>query len=208
MAFDVINNSFTRAHDEIVRSGVAVGVPAAAKDEERGMAEVGGAAAGANSAAGVLALAQKLHDEYVSEGQNTRERLISEGQSRHEEVVGEATAWHEELLSAGQAKHDEFVSVGEARHDVLIAEADGLLAEATAQHAHMITEARERSAGMIAQAQQTRAEVFQALSHDRGLLQKEIDELGTLQRNQRAHLKSYLEGQLIQLEQTGATESG
>jgi hypothetical protein len=32
----------------------------------------------------VLALAQKLHDEYVAEGLNTRERLISEGQSRHE----------------------------------------------------------------------------------------------------------------------------
>jgi hypothetical protein len=39
------------------------------------------------------------------------------------------------------------------------------------------------------------------------LLQKEIDELLALQRNQRAHLKSYLEGQLIQLEQTGAAES-
>ena len=33
----------------------------------------------------VLALAQKLHDEYVAEGQETRERLISEGQSRHDQ---------------------------------------------------------------------------------------------------------------------------
>ena len=48
--------------------------------------------AGVGSAARVLALAQKLHDEYVAESQNTREKLISEGQSRHDQVVGEAAA--------------------------------------------------------------------------------------------------------------------
>ena len=62
----------------------------------------------------VLALAQKLHDEYVAQGQETRERLISEGQSRHDQVVGEAAARQEELLSTGQAKYDEFVSAGKA----------------------------------------------------------------------------------------------
>jgi len=67
----------------------------------------------------VLALAQKLHDEYVAEGQNTRERLISEGQSRHDQIVGEATARQEELVSTGQAKYDEFVSAGKAKHDAL-----------------------------------------------------------------------------------------
>jgi len=222
----------TEAADEIAKSALAAGVPAAA---------------GLDSAAGVLVLAQKLHDEYVCEGQNTRERLISEGQSRHDQVVGEATARHEELLSTGQAKYDEFVSVGEAKHhqfvsvgqakhdelvsvgqakhdelvsvgqakadaliaeaDALIAEADALIAEATDEHEHMITEARELSTGMIAKAQQKRAEVFQALDHERSLLQKEIEELRTFQRDHRTHLKSYLEGQLIELEQTGAAET-
>jgi DivIVA domain-containing protein len=234
----------TEAADEIAKSALAAGVPAAA---------------GLDSAAGVLVLAQKLHDEYVCDGQNTRERLISEGQSHHDQVVGEATARHEELLSTGQAKYDEFVSVGEAKHhqfvsvgqakhdelvsvgqakhdelvsvgqakhdelvsvgeakadaliaeaDALIAEADALIAEATAEHEHMITEARELSTGMIAKAQQKRAEVFQALDHERSLLQKEIEELRTFQRDHRTHLKSYLEGQLIELEQTGAAETG
>jgi hypothetical protein len=63
----------------------------------------------------VLALAQKLHDEYVAEGLNTRERLISEGQSRHDQIVREATARQEELASTGQAKYDEFVSAGKAK---------------------------------------------------------------------------------------------
>jgi hypothetical protein len=40
----------------------------------------------------VLALAQKVHDAYVTEGQEARERLISQGQSRHDQVVSEATS--------------------------------------------------------------------------------------------------------------------
>lgn len=134
----------------------------------------------------MLALAQKLHDEYLAEGQKARDRLISEGQSRHDQVVGEATAKHEELLRTGQAKYDEFVSEGKARHDALIAEAEALVAD----------------------AQQRRAEVFQELGSERSLLQKQIDELRTFERNDRAHLNAYLQGRLLELEQNGADETG
>ena len=133
----------------------------------------------------VLALAQKLHDEYVAQGQETRQRLISDGQSRHDQVVGEATARQEELLSTGQAKYDEFVSAGKAKHDELIAEAEALVVE----------------------AQHKRAEVLAGLGSERGVLQKEIEEQRTIERDHRAHLKSYLEGQLIKLEQTGPDET-
>jgi hypothetical protein len=134
----------------------------------------------------VLALAQKLHEEYVAEGQKTRDRLISEGQSRRDEIVGEATARQEELLSTGQAKYDAFVSAGKAKHDALVAEAEALVAD----------------------AQQKRADVLHGLSSERGALQKEIDELQAFARTHRAQLKSYMEGQLIELEQTGSDESG
>jgi DivIVA domain-containing protein len=188
------------AADEIAKSVLAVVAPAVTGSEGRGTVDGGAAeAAGLGSAAGVLVLAQKLHDEYVSEGHDTRERLISEGQLRHDQVVGEATARQEELLSTGQAKHDEFVSVGGAKRDVLIA-------EATAQHEHMITEARERSTGMVSDAQQKRAEVLQTLGRERSSLQTKIEELGSFERDYRARLKSYLEGQLVELEQTGADE--
>ncbi len=181
---------------------------AVTKDEGRSAAEVDDAgAAGVGPAAGLLALAQKLHDEYVADGQNTRQRLIGEGQLRHDQVVGEATARQEVLLSTGQAKHDELVSVGEVKHDALIAEAEALLAEAKAEHQRMITEARERSTEMVAEAQQKRAAIFQELGSERHLLQKKIAELGTFERESRAHLKSYLEGQLAELEQSGADET-
>lgn len=145
--------------DGSARSASTVTDPAATKDERRSMDQVGDAdEAGVDSAVRVLALAQKLHDDYVAEGQNTRDRLISEGQT----------------------KYDEFVSTGKARHD-----------------------------GLIAEAEQKRAEVLQGLGGERSLLQKEIEELRSFSRDHRAHLKSYLEGQLAELEQSGtdATDS-
>jgi hypothetical protein len=40
------------------------------------------------------------------------------------------------------------------------------------------------------------------------VLQKQIDELRTFERDHRAHLKSYLQGQLSTLEHSGADETG
>ena len=175
------------AANEIARSSFAV---PAKKDMGRSPVEVGGAAPGGlGSATGVLALAQKLHEEYVTEGQKTRERLIGEGQLRHDQVIGEATAKQEELRYTAQAKHD------------------ALIAEASVRHEQMITEARERATGMVAEAQQKRAEVLQTLGHERSLLQKKIDELRTFERDYRARLKSHLEGQLHELEQIGDAET-
>jgi DivIVA domain-containing protein len=179
--------SAEEAANEIARTAFAV--PAAAKEVPRNQTEVSGAAIGGlGSAAGVLALAEKLHAEYVSEGQKTRERLIGEGQLRHDQVIGEANAKQEELRYTAQAKHDS------------------LIAEATARHEQMITEARERATGMVAEAQQKRAEVLQSLGHERSLLQQKIDELRTFERDYRARLKSHLEGQLRELDQIGSNQ--
>ena len=174
------------ATDKSAKSALAAPAPALAVSKDEGHL----------AAAGVLALAQKLHEEYVFEGQSTRERLIGEGQAHHDKLVGEAAAKHADLLSTGQAKHDEFLSIGQAKHDSLIA-------EASARHEQMITEARERSTGMVAEAQQKKAAVLQALARERDLLEKKIDELRTFERDYRARLKSYLEGQLKELDHTG-----
>jgi len=136
-----------------------------ARDEGRSAAEVDDAgAAGVGPAAGLLALAQKLHDEYVAEGQITRQRLI--------------------------------------------AEAEALLAEANAEREHMIIGARERSTEMVAGARQQRDAMLHDLGSERGLLQKKIEDLRTFERGHRALMKSYLEGQLIELENAGADQPG
>ena len=169
--------------------------PEAVEREEA--AEVGRAAAtDLDSAAGVLALAQKLHDEHIAEGQNIRQRLIIEGQSRHDQLIDEATAKREELLLTGQAKHD-----------ALVAEADVLIVAANAEHERIIGEARERSTGMVVVAQEKRAEVLQGLSSQRSVLHKELDELHASERDHLARQKAYVKGQLAELEQTDIDET-
>jgi cell division septum initiation protein DivIVA len=145
----------------------------------------------------VLALAQKLHEEHIAEGQDIRQRLITEGQSRHDQIIGETTARQEELLLTGQTKHD-----------ALVAEADVLIVKANADHERIIGEARERSKGMVVVAQEKRAEVLHGLSSERSMLQKEIEELHASERDYLARQKAYVEGQLAELEQTGADETG
>ena len=165
--------------------------------ERDNAAEVGRAAGtDLDSAAGVLALAQKLHEEHIAEGQNIRQRLITEGQSRHDQLIDEATAKQEELLQTGQA-----------RHDALVAEADVLITAANAEHERIIGEARERSTGMVVVAQEKRAEVLQGLSSQRSVLHKELEELHASERDHLARQKAYVKGQLAELEQTDIDET-
>jgi DivIVA domain-containing protein len=42
------------------------------------------------SAAGIIALANRLHDEYVKNGEDERDRLITEANDEHSRIVGEA----------------------------------------------------------------------------------------------------------------------
>ena len=42
------------------------------------------------SAAGIIALANRLHDEYVKNGEDERDRLISEANEEHTRIIGEA----------------------------------------------------------------------------------------------------------------------
>ncbi|WP_058955977.1 DivIVA domain-containing protein [Kocuria rhizophila] len=51
------------------------------------------------SAAAVLAMAQKLHDDYVSQGQAERERLITEGRTQADRLVAEGKRTKEQTLS-------------------------------------------------------------------------------------------------------------
>lgn len=150
-------------------------IPTMTADPRRAEVKDDDAAEEVGPAAGLLAIAQKVHDEYVAEG---------------------------------QAKYDHFVSIGEARYDSLIAEAGALLAEANAEREHMITAARERSTEMVAEARQQRDTMLHDLDSERGLLQTKIEDLRTFERGHHALMKSYLEGQLIELENTGADQTG
>ena len=73
-------------------------------------------AAPAESAAGVLAMAQKLHDQYVSEGRTERDRLIDEARTRADGLVSEAETTKTEVLSSlEKERRDLEVAVSDLR---------------------------------------------------------------------------------------------
>ncbi|MBT0771092.1 DivIVA domain-containing protein [Kineosporia sp. J2-2] len=97
---------------------------------------------GPEAAAGMLALAQKLHDEYVRNGEQTRDRIVGE--------------------------------------------------------------AREHSNRLIREAEEKQRQTLGSLEQERSLLERKIDELRAFEREYRSRLKSYLEGQLRELESKAA----
>jgi DivIVA domain-containing protein len=93
---------------------------------------------GPEAAAGMLALAQKLHDEYVRNGEQTRDRIVGE--------------------------------------------------------------AREHSTRLMREAEEKQRQTLGSLEQERSLLERKIDELRAFEREYRSRLKSYLEGQLRELD--------
>ena len=59
------------------------------------------------SATGIIALANRLHDEYVKNGEDERDRLISEANEEHKRIVGEAEEKSRTTLNALEEKKAE-----------------------------------------------------------------------------------------------------
>jgi DivIVA domain-containing protein len=97
---------------------------------------------GPEAAAGMLALAQKLHDEYVRNGEQQRDRIVGE--------------------------------------------------------------ARDHAARLVREAEEKQRQTLGSLEQERSLLERKIDELRAFEREYRSRLKSYLEGQLRELEAKAA----
>jgi DivIVA domain-containing protein len=94
---------------EVVEQAAARPVPAAAPVQPAPVqaapvqaAPVQTAQAGGNepeSATGMLALAQRLHDEYVRNGKEEGERLVSEAQAEGQRIIKEAEDQHNRTLT-------------------------------------------------------------------------------------------------------------
>jgi cell division septum initiation protein DivIVA len=111
-------------------------------EPQRVTSELAAAGQGPEAAAGMLALAQKLHDEYVRNGEQTRDRIVNE--------------------------------------------------------------AREHATRLMREAEEKQRQTLGSLEQERTLLERKIDELRAFEREYRSRLKSYLEGQLRELEAKAA----
>lgn len=115
---------------------------AAVIPEPAPVSQLAAAGQGPEAAAGMLALAQKLHDEYVRNGEQQRDRIVGE--------------------------------------------------------------AREHANRLMREAEEKQRQTLGSLEQERSLLERKIDELRAFEREYRSRLKSYLEGQLRELEAKAA----
>jgi DivIVA domain-containing protein len=121
---------------------VPVPVAAVVPEPTRVTSQLEAAGQGPEAAAGMLALAQKLHDEYVRNGEQQRDRIVGE--------------------------------------------------------------AREHANRLMREAEEKQRQTLGSLEQERSLLERKIDELRAFEREYRSRLKSYLEGQLRELEAKAA----
>lgn len=153
----------------------------------------------ANEAAGVLAMAQKLHDQYVSEGEQTRAAHISEGEQTRAQLISEGETTKEELITEGTSRRDELVAEGEqTRHQYIT--------EGEEKRTELVTDAETRSSNMIEEAELTSTRTLNALERKKTDLETRVSELTSFERDYRARLKDYIEGQLTELNNQGSIE--
>ncbi len=160
-------------------------------DAEKQAAPIAAApsAPSSNDAAGVIALAQRLHDEHVHEGETTRSRLISEGQEQHDSMVVVGTKKRDEMVKQGQSKHDELVGTGQNRHDELMKQAN------------------ERSTGLVKEAEERKNRILGQLRTERESISSKIEQLKTFEHEYRSKLKGFIESQLKDLNRDGSEET-
>ena len=65
----------------------------------------------ADQAAGVIALAQRLHDEYVREGESRRDALLAEAEEQAQRVVAEAEVRRERTLGDLESRRHQLEDV-------------------------------------------------------------------------------------------------
>ncbi len=159
-----------------------------AQERPAGQAGAQPAAAEASSAAGVLAMAQQLHDQYVAEGQQTRAEYISQGEETRDQYIAEGQSTRDEYIAEGESTRDQYVAEAERRRDEMIAEAE------------------TRAENMIEEAELTSTRTLNALERRKTDLEAKVGELTNFERDYRSRLKDYIEGQLSELTSRGSIE--
>lgn len=164
----------------------------------------------ATSATGVLAMAQKLHDQYVSEGEATRAQYIAEGEAKRSEYIAAGEQTRDAYIAEGESTRSAAITEGETRRDELVSTAEAthaqLLAEAERRRNEIVAEAETRAENMIEEAELTSTRTLNALERKKSDLESKVGELTSFERDYRARLRDYIEGQLADLNSRGSIE--
>ena len=129
--------------------------------------------------------------------QETADRLTVDAKTESQKTVADARASSEQMVAEARGKSDTMLS--EARQ-----KAEALLADARNRSESQLKQAEDKAAALQADAEKKHAEVMGTINEQRGELEARIESLRTYEREYRTRLKTYLEGQLEELNQRGS----
>jgi DivIVA domain-containing protein len=119
-------------------------------------------------------------------------RVLGLAQEMADRLTGEAKAEADGMLSHARVKSEQLLSGARAK-------AEGMVTEARTRSETMLNEARTKTASLERDAAAKHTEIIAGLCQEKGILEKEIDELRTFERGYRSRLKTYLDSQLREL---------
>jgi DivIVA domain-containing protein len=123
--------------------------------------------------------------------------LLQLARRLHEEHVREGVEKRDALIAEGQAAREAQISEGQAAKEAQISEGQ-------AQAARVLEEAHTQQRNQLASLEQERA----TLEQERAELEQRIEDLRNFEREYRSKLKSYIEGQLQELDSSSAVLAG
>jgi cell division septum initiation protein DivIVA len=151
----------------------------------------------------VLVLAQRTADEHVSTAQSQAGTIRSDARATAEQIVRDAQAHADgarqdasKALSDAHGAAEQIVRDAQAQADGARREADKTLADARAGAAEIVKDAQAHAAALERDAEEKYEDAVGSLAGKRAALQEQIEALQQFDRDYRARLATFMQGQL------------
>jgi cell division septum initiation protein DivIVA len=151
----------------------------------------------------VLTLAQRTADEHVASAHRQADKICADARAAAQQIVQEAEAHAHELrreaektLSDGRATAEQIARDAQTHADNTRRKADETLSGARARAEEIAKDAQQNADELKDQAQLRYQDVVGSLAAKREALQKQIEALEQFDREYRARLTTFMQGQL------------
>jgi cell division septum initiation protein DivIVA len=151
----------------------------------------------------VLVLAQRTADEHVASARHHADKIRADALATGEQIARDAQAHAEgarreanKALSDARARAEHVVGEAQAHADGARRDAEKILSDARARAEQVAKQAQANAEGLEREAQQRYQEVVGSLAGKRAALQQQIEALQQFDRDYRARLRTFMQGQL------------
>lgn len=136
-------------------------------------------------------------------------RVLGLAQEMADRLTGEAKVEADGMLSQAQTKSEQLLSEAKAKAEGMVTDAgtrsETMLNDARIKAETLKRQSQEKAASLERDATAKHTEIITGLCQEKGILEKEIDELRAFERGYRTRLKTYLNSQLRELGGRGST---